>query len=367
MIHPYLGFILNPLANNPTRTKNHGGFSVSSFGFLDEKWPIQKREPGKVILGITGGSFAGWFGIQGIDTFLQELKRNPRFKDKEFQVIRLAIGGYKQPQQLLTLSYLFSLGAEFDILLNIDGFNEVALPIAEHLPKNVFPSFPRNWYYRANTLLEDTHYQSQIGTLVLLRNLRQFFVETLSRPPWNYSPTILLSWRTGDRWLENQIAHIQSEILAYKKVSKGAANFQAHGPGWEVDSQRDLLQAYNELGEIWERSSMTLAALSKAHGITYVHFLQRNQYLKGAKPIGPEEAKIALGDSPYRTGVINGYPELIKRGKNLTESGIAFHDLTMIFKNQKEPRYIDTCCHINVKGNEYLGLQMAALFLQSLE
>src|SRR4030095_13628597 len=35
--------------------------------------------------------------------------------------------GYKQPQQLLVLSYFLSIGQTFDLVLNIDGFNEVAL------------------------------------------------------------------------------------------------------------------------------------------------------------------------------------------------------------------------------------------------
>jgi len=35
--------------------------------------------------------------------------------------------GYKQPQQLLVLSYFLSIGQPFDMVMNIDGFNEVAL------------------------------------------------------------------------------------------------------------------------------------------------------------------------------------------------------------------------------------------------
>ena len=35
--------------------------------------------------------------------------------------------GYKQPQQLLILSYFLSIGQSFDVVVNIDGFNEVAM------------------------------------------------------------------------------------------------------------------------------------------------------------------------------------------------------------------------------------------------
>ena len=40
--------------------------------------------------------------------------------------------GYKQPQQLLVLSYFLSIGQTFDLVVNIDGFNEVALSSLNH-------------------------------------------------------------------------------------------------------------------------------------------------------------------------------------------------------------------------------------------
>ena len=33
--------------------------------------------------------------------------------------------GYKQPQQLMAYNYLLSLGAEFDAVINIDGYNVI--------------------------------------------------------------------------------------------------------------------------------------------------------------------------------------------------------------------------------------------------
>ena len=36
-------------------------------------------------------------------------------------------GGYKQPQQLAALSEALLLGVPLDVVVNIDGYNEVAL------------------------------------------------------------------------------------------------------------------------------------------------------------------------------------------------------------------------------------------------
>jgi len=43
----------------------------------------------------------------------------------------------------MRLNYLLALGARFDLFINLDGFNEVALPPAENIPKGVFLFFPR--------------------------------------------------------------------------------------------------------------------------------------------------------------------------------------------------------------------------------
>ena len=49
-----------------------------------------------------------------------------------------------------------------------------------------------------------------------------------------------------------------------------------------------------------------------AQGITYVHVLQPNRYFT-SRPFTPEEAAVALNaDSPFKSGVEQGYPALLK-------------------------------------------------------
>ena len=71
----------------------------------------------------------------------QELSQLPRFSGKSFRFVRLAIDGNKQPQQLMTLNYLLTLGAEFDIVINLDGVNEASLPGMDNVPYG--PAEPR--------------------------------------------------------------------------------------------------------------------------------------------------------------------------------------------------------------------------------
>ena len=91
--------------------------------------------------------------------------------------------------------------------------------------------------------------------------------------------------------------------------------------------------------------------LCAANDVEYFHFLQPNQYLVGSKIMTQEERSVAISENqPYKRGVGPGYPRLIEAGEELRRRGISFHDLTMLFANNDETLYIDTCCHLNERG-----------------
>ena len=76
------------------------------------------------MIGVFGGSFTHSVYLSLKDL----LSKHAAEFGKKIVVINLGLAGYKQPQQLMTLNYLLALGAEFDIVIALDGFNEVALP-----------------------------------------------------------------------------------------------------------------------------------------------------------------------------------------------------------------------------------------------
>ena len=51
----------------------------------------------------------------------------------------------KQPQQLFKLYYLDLIGLKFDIIINLDGFNELALTLSENFAINDHLIYPRNY------------------------------------------------------------------------------------------------------------------------------------------------------------------------------------------------------------------------------
>ncbi len=90
---------------------------------------------------ILGGSVAKSMG-KIMETAFQRICRVPP------QVVALGFPGYKQPQQLLALTYFLSLGAEYDLIINLDGYNDIVLPFTDIYRVGVNPFFPRNWNLR---------------------------------------------------------------------------------------------------------------------------------------------------------------------------------------------------------------------------
>ena len=104
--------------------------------------------------------------------------------------------------------------------------------------------------------------------------------------------------------------------------------------------------------DVWERSSLLMAKISKANRIKYFHFLQPNQYVTDSKQLSDEEKVIAyeFGHYPWKNLVKAGYPMLSQQGSRLKKSGVLFHDLTMMFKQEDRTVYSDKCCHFDKFG-----------------
>ncbi len=125
-------------------------------------------------------------------------------------------------------------------------------------------------------------------------------------------------------------------------------SYAALGPKHSAPSSKEL---YRDLVGLWQRTSLEMNALSEAYGIRYYHFLQPNQYVPDSKPMSAEEQRIAINKAQnYRSGVQRGYPLLREAGRELTEQGVTFVDLTMMFENDRRVLYTDDCCHLNKRG-----------------
>lgn len=356
-LHPYLGFVLDPskphvfddflLAPDDPHRKP---VVVNDFGLNDPAPPLRHRSPDELIVGVFGGSVAMAFSHLGTDALAEALQGAPILAHRRMTVVDVALGGYKQPQQVLALAYLLSLGAEFDVIVNVDGFNEIALYPAETPQHDVFSAFPRGWREVAAGTT-DPEFTALVGAVEFHKRRRRDLAERFQDSVLRDSPTANLVWRLRDRLELRELADARRSLRDHRPAE---TSFALTGP---ERSYADPAAMYADLVALWKHGSLQLHRLAEANGIRYVHVLQPNQHVPGSKPLTPEERTLAADPAAdaWRGSVETAYPLLARAGAELREAGVEFHDLTDLFAHTTDRVYIDHCCHMNALGNHMMG------------
>ena len=333
IVHPYLGFV------------HEASDNYNSFGFPDAP-PILKRSDSVVNICITGGSVAKQLCQFSGKELIRLLQNEPAFTKKEINLVSLALGGFKQPQQLFVLNYLLSLGAEYDYVINIDGFNEVVLPYSDNMPYQIFPAYPRHWNVYSRKVLNKKA-TLILGKQAVIKEKQRRLAEFTINSPLSISNIGLFAWKVRDRDMTNRLIETESQLRT--ELQNSEAGLQTRGPAYNYS---DTAGIFVYQAKYWGQCSRQINALTSHFGFTYLHFLQPNQYLEGSKKLTTEEFAVAFeeGDFAYKKAVQSGYPLLIEEGVKLRHEGIRFEDLTQLFSNERETVYTDKCCHFNLKG-----------------
>jgi hypothetical protein len=350
ILHPYLGFVSVPKA----------GYNRFCFPGID---PLLKQSDDQVNICIMGGSVALGLYSTSKDKLINTLKSSEFFKDKKINVVLFALGGYKQPQQLMALNYFLSLGAHYDMVINLDGFNEIVLPYADNLPFNVSSSYPRHWNMYSRKKL-DSKVLLLLSKQTALKdgqsNLNKFFMEN----KLHNSNFGLLLWNVLRNKKKTSLFGIENELR--QAINQSEADYQSTGPK-EVFT--DTIQFFMNQAETWQRSSKLIWGLGKSEGIEYFHFLQPNQYVEKSKKLTKDELKLAYEKEPfaYKKAVQTGYPILVNHGKQLKKEGVNFVDLTLMFKTEKRMVYNDKCCHFNELGYNLIAEKISTHIITHIE
>ena len=113
--------------------------------------------------------------------------------------------------------------------------------------------------------------------------------------------------------------------------------------------------------DIWQRSSLSMRAISEQIGAQYLHFVQPNQYVEGSKPMGAREAKISRDERlHWSSGVATGYPLLAEKFDRMRAEGVDLRDLTLLFAETEDVIFIDNCCHLNRRGLDMVAREIAS-------
>ncbi len=349
LLHPYLGFVSVPLND-----RNRFGLPGAD--------PLLPPSPDTVRVCLMGGSVA-----MGVHTFsqprlIENLRADPRFRGKAFTVSVFALGGFKQPQPLEALSWFRAMGARYDLIITLDGFNDIVLPWCDNMPFHVFPSYPRNWNMYARKKL-DLKVQRVLAERIAEEIARGKARERFRRWPLRLSNFSLLLWKAIDRKHEQQLAAIEGQLRA--AMTSSESDLQATGPAQPLT---DTLAYFTEQADLWSRCQQLIAEQAHAMGTLSVHFLQPNQYVRGSKAFTEEEQRIAIENGPfcYRDAVERGYPLLQDRVERLAKKGIPAFDLTPLFRGEARTVYADKCCHFNQLGWDLIADAMAGHILDAM-
>jgi hypothetical protein len=344
IVHPYFGFGLDAT-----------GEGKAAFGLAQRVPPTASlHESNKLRILVLGGSvamqlmqpddLAGPTPVSFLEAALQRALQEHAI-ERRVWLYNAAIPGGKQPQQLMAYTFLLSLGAEFDLVLNLDGFNEMTLAMFESRPKGLHPVYPRGWEIMLGSRLTSQKLRA-LGRLIKVREQQAGLIDFAESSPFA-RPTLvglLLAQRIVDN--ERRAAALLLEIEKERQV--GELTLEEGGVPFDYE---DADSAYSYLAALWRRSSVALGAAAAATETEYLHVFQPNQYLEGSKVLTAEEqSKFYLPQGEFGVHYRGAYPFFVDEMPRLAEFGVHFVNASMLFKDEQRTVYVDACCHFNEYG-----------------
>ena len=328
----------------PKVSREGRAHAIATFGFIENERPLPLvSDPSRLRILVTGGSFAETLSTRG---FLERAFNRiaaGRVK-KQVSVFGAAIEGYKQPQQALTLAFVLAVGAKFDVVINIDGFNEVVLPYQDNYVVKDYPFFPRSWHLRIGGKGSGV---KVAGEMSYLNERKERMIASLSSNMVYRSAAagLVAEWRLND--VTKRIADLGG------RIDGDSLTFEQSGP---FAGGLKMEEVVAQSVDVWSRSSLLMKAISDGHRIEYYHVLQPNQYAPDSKVFSDEErAWHVKPDDPVGRIATVAYPLLIERGRTLVKSVPTYIDATRLFADKRRTVYADNCCHLNRLGYELIA------------
>lgn len=287
---------------------------------------------------VLGGSVAQHMsgGPATAPKFREVLGALPRVAGRDVVVLGWARGSFKQPQQVMLFTYLLALGIVPDALVEIDGFNEVALG-NENATLGVHPLHPHwpMWGRLASGRALSPDALDGIAELHTLRGEARELAEG-SALRFTSAVTGTLVSRRAEK-LHARFGAAQARLVA--KIGSQAGEDPARGPRYTADTA----VALEECARGWEESSRAMYAACRAHGIPYLHVLQPTLHDENSKPLTAQEVERGGAAESWITGARRGYPVLREHGAQLVRDGVPFVDLSRLFADFTETAYVDVC------------------------
>lgn len=354
-LHPFFGYVLKQGAFTNERLK----LKVNKHGFFSlYEYPFVKSNKNQFIVGVFGGSVANNFAVDEYVTrrLSNKLKTYPEFANKEIIVLNFGNGGYKQPQQLLILNYFLALGQQLDLVVNIDGFNEVALSNLNNKAQ-VEVGMPSVQHIQPLTGLANNNLSPEVmSSIVQISENKKQLKEAVDKLQ---TCQLALCHAVTSLQVRQLVNSYQQAVVKYDRQVKNSNSDTANSGIVYIPKADYVLEdaaAFDKIASMWYESSVTMNQILSSRKIKYFHLLQPNQYYPTKRVFTSKEKEIAISkDSPYIAGVKTGYPVLLSKVDDLQKAGVNVFSGVNILDNTKETVYKDACCHYNSVGEEVLA------------
>jgi len=248
---------------------------------------------------------------------------------------------------LLAINYYLAQGGRLDILINIDGVNEAANGL--YLSKlDIYPAYPYFWDQFFSTSFNPDYFP-MMGKVLMWKSARQSLAKaTLSL---HYSVTVDTLWLLFDNYMEKQLIEARQELNSVHAASNKQLPPVVTGPKYLRGSSPDALN--NFLANVWKSSS--LEYLSQTHHFSYFHFLQPMPQIPDTKPLTDIEKRQNAGSIwIYKDAALKIYPLYEHAIPEMEKLSIPIYNLTHLFDHVTDTVYIDSCCHLNERGEKLL-------------
>ena len=322
---------------------------------------FRQSSANEICVFVYGGSVSAQVGQQAPDEIERLLAADPRAAGKAVRVYPMGRGAYKAPQTLAALQHDLSCGFAPDVVLLVDGFNEVAVGMG-NVSNGFHPVLPGASFWlplvaapvSSSNAVRDAE-DAVRGEQALALRLDGLGDSLGAARSALASRTLLWAVSASyQRWVQ--------AINVYSRRAAEAKNaWVSRGGSFDRTSQAAL-----ELcAQIWYENARSMRALCDVRGISFVHVLQPTLHDIGAKPATENELRVGGASDAWLEGVRIGYPLLRERGASLRAAGHPFFDATKLFEHERGEIYVDSC-HFNEPGRRELS-RFAARSILALE
>ena len=245
---------------------------------------------------VLGGAEAARLGREGAAALATALRGDPRVGEREVRVHAYALEGFKQPQGLMALAMLLSLGHEPDLVIELDGRDDALLGWS-NAKEGTHPLHPSiaHWASASNGMRSDWELVERLYAAQVSRERARAFGERLLAP--GVLESAVLAHAGGRRLARLRADAVAAEARVAEYLASRPKEAELGGPRYAKDDGAVAAT----IADAWAEASIEMHALCAARAIDFVHVLE------------PEPAGSA-GAAPVYARMRDAVPRIRARG-----------------------------------------------------